>query len=329
MKLYLSPLFILPIFFLSCGSQNGTEQPATTEIEPQKEILTEETTQPIQNTEEALDSSETKSQIEVVEEKPQEELAETQAEITENTEIKQTNETEETPKVDSVETPKEKIIAEPHQLWDVLTRKHISADGKVNYAGFLSDKKQVEQYLNELKEMHSELTSWNKRKQLAYWINMYNAVTVKLIIDNYPVSSITELKGGKPWDTPLIELSGTSYTLNVIENKIIRPKYKEPRIHFAVNCAAKSCPKIMNKAWTEHNLERALTAQTKAFLANKEQNTLQENNLVISKIFDWYKADFGASNQGIIEFINTYSNKEIDLNATVSFNEYDWSLNSK
>lgn len=325
MKLHLSPLFILPIFFLSCDSQNGTEQSETAEIKPQKEIITEETTQPIQKTEEYLDSSETKSQIEVVEEIHQKELAE----ITENTEIKKTDETEETQQVDSVETPKEKIIAEPHQLWDVLTRKHINADGKVNYAGFLSDKKQLEQYLNQLKEMHSELTSWNKRKQLAYWINMYNTVTVKLIIDNYPVSSITELKGGKPWDTPLIELSGTSYTLNVIENKIIRPKFKDPRIHFAVNCAAKSCPKIMNKAWNEHNLERALTTQTKAFLANKEQNTLQENDIIISKIFDWYKADFGASNQGIIEFINTYSNKEIDLNATVSFNEYDWSLNSK
>lgn len=325
MKLHLSPLFILPIFFLSCDSQNGTEQSETAKIKPQKEIITEENTQPIQKTEEYLDSSETKSQIEVVEEIHQKELAE----ITENTEIKKTDETEETQQVDSVETPKEKIIAEPHQLWDVLTRKHINADGKVNYAGFLSDKKQLEQYLNQLKEMHSELTSWNKRKQLAYWINMYNTVTVKLIIDNYPVSSITELKGGKPWDTPLIELSGTSYTLNVIENKIIRPKFKDPRIHFAVNCAAKSCPKIMNKAWTEHNLERALTAQTKEFLANKEQNTLQENDIIISKIFDWYKADFGSSNQGIIEFINTYSNKEIDLNATVSFNEYDWSLNSK
>jgi len=325
MKLHLSPLFILPIFFLSCDSQNRTEQSETAEIKPQKEIITEETTQPIRKTEEYLDSSETKSQIEVVEEIHQEELAE----IIENTEIKKTDETEETQQVDSVETPKEKIIAEPHQLWDVLTRKHINADGKVNYAGFLSDKKQLEQYLNQLKEMHSELTSWNKRKQLAYWINMYNTVTVKLIIDNYPVSSITELKGGKPWDTPLIELSGTSYTLNVIENKIIRPKFKDPRIHFAVNCAAKSCPKIMNKAWTEHNLERALTAQTKAFLANKEQNTLQENDIIISKIFDWYKADFGSSNQGIIKFINTYSNKEIDLNATVSFNEYDWSLNSK
>lgn len=232
------------------------------------------------------------------------------------------------------ETKKEEIIPEPtqvkaeiHKTWDNLVRKHISSSGKVNYAGFVKDKAELEKYIKELQSYYKDLNSWGRNKRLAYWINVYNAVTVKLITDNYPVKSITDLKGGKPWDAKLIQLGGVSYTLNVIENKIIRPKFNEPRIHFAVNCAAKSCPKILNRAWTEDNLQRYLTKQTKAFLANSSQNTLEADKVKLSKIFDWYKVDFGTSNEKIIQFINKYSSTTVNENATVSYNEYDWSLN--
>lgn len=220
------------------------------------------------------------------------------------------------------------IKAEIHKTWDDLTRKHISSSGKVNYAGFKSDKAELEKYLKELQSYHADLSSWSKNKQLAYWINVYNAVTVKLIVDNYPVKSITDLHGGKPWDEKLINLGGVSYTLNVIENKIIRPKFNEPRIHFAVNCAAVSCPKILNRAWTEDNIQRYLTQQTKAFIANASQNNLGEDKIVISKIFDWYKADFGTSNENVIKFINKYSDTKVSENAVITYNEYNWSLNN-
>ncbi len=227
-----------------------------------------------------------------------------------------------------VEMPKPQVKGEIHKTWDDLTRKHISSSGKVNYAGFKADNDEIVKYIKELQSYHKDLNSWGKNKRLAYWINVYNVVTVKLIVDNYPVKSIKDLHGGKPWDQKLINLGGTTYTLNVIENKIIRPKFNEPRIHFAVNCAANSCPKILNRAWTEDNIQRYLTKQTKAFIANTSQNTIGENEVVLSNIFNWYKADFGTSDENVIKFINKYSDTEVKSDATVTYNDYDWSLNN-
>ena len=230
--------------------------------------------------------------------------------------------------IEKTPEPIVQVEAEIHKTWDNLLRKHVSSSGKVNYAGFVKDKGELLKYIKELQSSYKDLSSWGKNKRLAYWINVYNAVTVKLITDNYPVKSITDLNGGKPWDKKLINLGGISYTLNVIENKIIRPKYKEPRIHFAVNCAAKSCPKIMNKAWTEDNIKRYLTKQTKAFIANTTENSISADKVELSKIFDWYKADFGGDNTKLIQFINKYSEVKINKNAAVTFNEYNWELNN-
>lgn len=327
----------LPLFFVlfACNAQPSTETVTVKEqfspdenkngpnITPQKILGDSNLSQPEEKSVDTIDSGIDMTKTETIEESDSTFNQSIKEEEEENEEV------EKMEKKDSINDEIVQIVEEPHIIWDKLTRKHISSGGKVNYAGFLSDKKELEQYLNELKEMYSNLANWNRKKQLAFWINTYNAVTIKLIVDNYPVSSITDLEGGKPWDTELIELGGVQYTLNVIENKIIRPKFNEPRIHFAVNCAAKSCPKIMNKAWTEHNLDRSLTAQTKAFLANKEQNTIKENEVILSKIFEWYKSDFGTSNENIIQFINQYSSEKVNSKASVSFNEYDWTLNTK
>ncbi|MDA9261751.1 DUF547 domain-containing protein [Flavobacteriales bacterium] len=224
--------------------------------------------------------------------------------------------------------PTPQIKAEIHKTWDDLLKKHVSSSGKVNYAGFVKDKDELLKYIKELQSFHKDVSSWGKNKRLAYWINVYNAVTVKLIADNYPVKSITDLNGGKPWNEKLIDLGGVSYSLDVIENKIIRPKYNEPRIHFAVNCAAKSCPKIMNKAWTEDNIQRYLTKQTKAFIANTTQNSISADKVVLSKIFSWYKVDFGGDDSKLVEFINKYSEVQVNENAIITYNDYNWNLNN-
>lgn len=213
-----------------------------------------------------------------------------------------------------------------HQTFDDLLKKHVTSSGKVNYKGIKGEVSKLDAYIKELNTQYPNLNSWSKNKQLAFWINVYNAHTIKLIVDNYPVASITKLKGGKPWDYKFIKLGDKTYTLNEVENDIIRPKYNEPRIHFAVNCAAKSCPKLMNKAWTEDNLNSALTTQTKAFLANTTENTLGANEIKISKIFDWYNADFIKSGS-LISFIKKFSAATINDNAKVTYNEYNWDLN--
>lgn len=213
-----------------------------------------------------------------------------------------------------------------HQIWDNLLKKYVTSSGKVNYKGFKSEKEELEKYIRQLQGHYSELKSWGKNKQLAYWINVYNAYTVKLIVDNYPVKSIQDINGGKPWDKKFIFLGDETFSLNNVENDIIRPRYKERRIHFAVNCASISCPKLLNQAYTEANLNSKLTQQTKDFLANTSQNVLDKKKIKISKIFEWYKTDFTSSDD-IIPFIKEYTSVEIDDNAKVEYLEYNWNLN--
>jgi len=229
--------------------------------------------------------------------------------------------------VQAKKTSEEKPATKParfsHELFSDLLAKHVSATGVVDYAGFKKNEGKLDSYLNQLEQQKIE--TWNKDKQLAFWINAYNAYTIKLILNNYPLNSITDLEGGKPWDKNWIKLAGKSLSLNDIENKIIRPQFNEPRIHFAVNCAAKSCPPVLNSAWNESNLERNLTSQTRKFLNNASHNTLEAKKASISKIFEWYAEDFGD----LISFINKYADTELNSDAKIEYKDYDWSLNGK
>ena len=225
------------------------------------------------------------------------------------------------------EAEKEEITlpsAPDHSGWTQLLQKHVNAKGNVDYSGFKRDKAALEAYLDKLASNPVENT-WSRNEKLAYWINVYNAYTIKLIVDNYPVKSITNLKGGKPWDVKWIKLGNQTYSLNQVENEIIRPRFKEPRIHFAVNCAAESCPPLLNKAWTADKLESYFEQQTKAFINNSNYNEISASRVQVSKIFDWYGEDF----PNLIEFLNRYSDTNIKANAKVSFLEYDWRLNEQ
>jgi hypothetical protein len=211
-----------------------------------------------------------------------------------------------------------------HSAWDKMLRKNVSSTGVVNYAGFKAQKSDLEAYLKHLKEF-SPQSGWSKDKKLAYWINIYNAWTVKTIVDNHPIASITKIDGGKPWKTKKVKSGSNTYSLDEVENTIIRPRFKDGRIHFAVNCAAKSCPPLMNKAWTASNVNSNMEKMTKTFVNNTAFNTISAKKIKISKIFEWYAADFGD----LITFLNKYSNTKIDADAKVEYIEYDWDLNGK
>lgn len=210
-----------------------------------------------------------------------------------------------------------------HDNWDALLRANVSSAGKVNYNAMKSSKAAIQTYVTYL-ESFATMDSWTKNEKLAYWINLYNAATVRLIVENYPVASITDLSGGKPWDQNVVKVGGKSYTLNDIENKIIRPRFNDARIHFAVNCAAKSCPPLLNKAFTADNLTRYLDKQTKSFI-NGNENSISATKVEISKIFDWYKTDF--KNGDLIAYLNKYSDTPINADAEIVYKEYDWALN--
>ncbi len=203
-----------------------------------------------------------------------------------------------------------------------LLKSYVSSSGKVNYSGVKSNKElltQATQYFEE----NPPQSSWSKNQKLAYWINAYNLYTIELIVDNYPVKSIKNIAGGKPWDKKFIKLAGRNLSLNDIENGIIRKDFNEPRIHFAVNCASISCPKLLNKAYTASNLNSLLESQTKRFINDNSMNSITATNPQISNIFDWYKVDFG----NVISFLNKYSNTQIESSAKISYKDYNWNLN--
>lgn len=209
-----------------------------------------------------------------------------------------------------------------HNDWHVLLKAHVSDEGNVNYKAFLSQKTQISNYIKSLSE-NTPKDNWTKNETLAYWINTYNALTVDLILRHYPIKSIKDIKN--PWDERLWKLGDKWYNLSEIEHQILR-KMDEPRIHFAIVCASYSCPKLQNYAFTASNLEAQLTESTKTFLADPNRNIIIENDLKLSKIFQWFTKDF-KQNGSVIDFINTYTEIEISLKAKTSYLDYNWDLN--
>lgn len=216
------------------------------------------------------------------------------------------------------------VAAPSHEAWDALLQKHVNSSGKVNYAGFKADQSKLDAYLKKLSDNPVQ-SSWSRNEKLAYWINAYNAYTVKLIVDHYPVKSIKDIYGGDPWSKKWIKLGSKTYSLNQIENEIIRPQFKEPRIHFAVNCAAKSCPPLLNRAWTSDKLNTYFDQQAKAFINNPAYNKISAKKVQVSKIFEWYGSDFG----NLPGYLNKYATTKISSSAKVEFLEYDWALNKQ
>ncbi|MFZ1561916.1 MAG: DUF547 domain-containing protein [Saprospiraceae bacterium] len=217
------------------------------------------------------------------------------------------------------------VVAQPdYKSWDTFLKKYVSASGDVDYKSIKANKKELEA-ITKTFSATTVLTSWSKNDQLAFWINAYNVFTIDLVVNHYPIKSIQNLDGGKTWDVKRIEIGGKKYSLNNIENDIIRPQFKDARIHFAVNCAAKSCPPILNGAFFSKSLDEQLDAVTKKFVNNTKYQNITSGKMTLSKIFDWYKVDFGD----IAAFINKYSTIKVNNNTTILYKDYDWSLNDK
>ncbi|WP_236975155.1 DUF547 domain-containing protein [Membranihabitans maritimus] len=209
--------------------------------------------------------------------------------------------------------------------WNNILTNTVSDKGQVDYKKIKSSfSDEFTDFLSILRD--TDPNSLSKNEQLALWINAYNAFTVKLIVDNYPVSSIKDIENGNPWDKKWIEIgSYRSLSLNDIEHEIIRKEFNEPRIHFAVNCAAQSCPPLLNTYYSSNSLDEQLERQTISFINNSKFNTISQNSIEVSQLFNWYKDDFG----NIIAYLNKYiQSPKINSKAQVIFKDYDWSLNN-
>lgn len=217
------------------------------------------------------------------------------------------------------------VKAQPlnHEIWDDLLQEHVSPNGQVNYDGFIQDYEKLTRYITHLQNVLPDIESREKSEQLAFWINAYNACTVRLICDHMPLSSIKDIN--RPWKKTVLTSDGTTYTLDDIEHDILR-KMQEPRIHFAINCASFSCPQLAQKAYTGFDLESQLDGAAQTFLRDSSKNNLKEDPLILSKLFFWFKKDFGTT-QELIVLINNYTGLNLPHNTEVIYRSYDWSLN--
>ncbi|ERM84343.1 hypothetical protein P872_14960 [Rhodonellum psychrophilum GCM71 = DSM 17998] len=223
--------------------------------------------------------------------------------------------------------------APSHQLFDELLKKHVSKDGIVNYKGFIQEKPKLEKYLKLISENAPDRKTWSKDEQLAYWINAYNAFTVKLIVDNYPVKSIQDLHPtlkipliNTVWHIKFFQIGGKDSNLDEIEHKILRKEFEEPRIHFAINCASFSCPPLLNEAFVASKIDQQLDKVAKDFINDPKRNKITADKLEISQIFSWFKGDF-TKKSSLIDFLNRYASVKINSNAKISHMKYDWTLN--
>lgn len=210
-----------------------------------------------------------------------------------------------------------------------LLQKHVSKEGLVNYQEFKKDLPKLQQYIQYLEKTIPE-ENWSENRQKAFYINAYNAYTILLIIEHYPLKSITDIKLDEKtaWKIPFVKIGGKTITLDFLEHEILRKKFTDPRIHVGVNCASISCPKLSNVAFTEQNIDSELEKLMHEFINDSSKNKLSANALEISAIFDWFKSDF-IKKSSLIAYLNQYSKTKINPTANIQFLQYDWNINKQ
>ncbi|RZS96265.1 DUF547 domain-containing protein [Cecembia calidifontis] len=220
-----------------------------------------------------------------------------------------------------------------HEIFDKFLKKFVSEEGKVDYKGMLIRKAELEAYLEILSQNPPDRTAWTHKEQLAYWINAYNAFTLKLILEHYPVKSIQDIKPKYPlplintvWHMEFFKIGGKPASLDEIEHKILRKEFDEPRIHFAINCASFSCPILSRDAYVPEKLEEQLDMAARRFINDPKRNKIRADRVEVSKIFSWFGEDF-TRNGSLIDYLNRYSKIKISPKAKINHLDYDWSLN--
>lgn len=224
--------------------------------------------------------------------------------------------------------------------WDKMLKSYVVMNGPIStvkYKAWKADRAGLDNFTNSLSAVSkADYNKWNDKQKLSFLINTYNAFTVKLILDNYPVKSIKDLGSflKSPWKKKFFKLFGEDSYLDYVEHEVIRKDFKESRIHFAVVCASIGCPQLLNEAFTEAKIDAQLEAGAKAFLSDSTRNrwNKEKNLLELSSIFKWYGDDFKKSDGSVQNFVSTRMGKdstEIEMikKAKIDFLSYDWNLN--
>lgn len=235
------------------------------------------------------------------------------------------------------------VFAENHGELDSLLKTYVH-DGWVEYKKLHRDWKNAEHPLKKYlklieKYSRKEVEGWNRNDEMAYYINAYNAYTIALILNHYPVKSIKEINknalgiGPGPWKLPMVKLMGETHDLDWLEHEVLRPIFKDARVHAAINCASKGCPKLQSYAFVGDKLDFQLTQVMKEFVQDLQKNKFDTSSkkVHISKIFKWFEGDFKPS---VREFLTNYvleKDKMLLKNPAliIEYLEYDWDLNEK
>ena len=236
--------------------------------------------------------------------------------------------------------PDSRIIIN-HTAWDLLLQRYVDAGhpSGINRFKYNSvspqDRQALKDYLRELQDV--AVSGLNRDEQEAYWINLYNALTVAVILEHYPVKSIRDIDispglfSNGPWDAKLLKIEEMEVSLNDIEHRILRPIWQDNRIHYAVNCASLGCPNIQPRAFTPQSLDMLLEKAARDFVNHPRGVSFARNSLQVSSIYIWFREDFGASENGIIAHLEKYLSPEnLEKLKGVKHkmsHQYDWSLN--
>jgi Protein of unknown function, DUF547 len=236
------------------------------------------------------------------------------------------------------------IVADPqrqidhtHAPFTTILSKHVKGE-VIDYASLKKNPAPLTAYLDTLAAVpESAFNKWDRNQQMAFLINLYNAATLKLVIDHYPIKSIKEIGGVRgPWKQEVVRLFGRIKTLDHVEHDRLRPIYHDPRVHFAVNCASIGCPALRAEAFQAARLDAQLDEQGRAFVRDPSKNRVDAKNktLYLSEIFDWFKSDFTAKSGTVEKFISNYVNdadrKVIQQGGLAIKNtKYDWNLNKQ
>ena len=214
-------------------------------------------------------------------------------------------------------------------IFDSLLQKNVDKTGRVDYQSLKNNETLLDNYLAYIQN-NEPTKNWSSNKKKAFWINTYNAYTIKIILNNYPLKSIRDIKidGKTAWKIPFVKVGQKRYTLDQIEHKILRKKFNDPRIHVGINCASVSCPRLWNFAFTEDNIASSLDNLMKVFINDTTRNKISKKNVALSEIFNWFSKDF-IKNGTIINYLNTYAAIKISEKASIKYLTYDWSLNKK
>lgn len=227
-----------------------------------------------------------------------------------------------------------------HGIWAALLRAYVStgADGINRFAyGAVSgeDRRRLTAYRQALAD--TPVSTFARPEQLAYWINLYNALTVQVVLEHYPVRSIRDIDispglfASGPWGAKLVRVEGEDLSLDDIEHRILRPIWRDARIHYAVNCASLGCPNLNREPFTAAAMDRMLDAAALAYVNHPRGVSVADGRLVVSSIYVWFKADFGDSDEGVLRHLKAYASPdlamELEKRRRIDAHDYDWALN--